>query len=197
MSLFAALAVAGCVPERSGEPLNDWSQDLPAANAVANADTVAADASPARSSVFTPLDEASCRTIAENRNEGPYWRRQCPGTSGYLVEWTESDLRQGLEVAKDGREIDLRLSGLVANGAFNHLGPRIEWRGDNGSPPDRMVVRVLVADGAEPAKPDKSLLAVASLRPSPCLIAIIQPGPGQSEEARRIADGPSRPCLSG
>lgn len=168
---------------------------MPAANAVENVPAIPAETSPARSSLFTPLDDANRRTIEENLDEGPYWRRQCAGPAGHSVEWTESDLRQGLEILKDGRRSDLRLSELVGYGAFNHLGPRVEWRGDYGYPPDRMVVRVLVVDGAEPGKLDKSLLAVATLGPSPCVIAIVQPGPGQSDEARHILDGPAQPCL--
>lgn len=194
-ALIVAVAAAGCGTERSSKPLNGSPYDLPAANSVQNFEGVPAETTPARSSVFTPLDEASCKLIEENRDEGSYWRRQCPGAAGYSVEWTESDLRQGLEILKDGRRTDLQLSGIAAKGAFNHLGPRIEWRGNNGSLPDRMAVRVLVADGAEPAKPDKSLLAVVTLAPSPCVIAVVQSGQGQSDEARHISDGPAQPCL--
>jgi hypothetical protein len=113
------------------------------------------------------------------------------------VEWTESDLRQGLELISDGGErTNLRLSELVADGAFNRLGPRIEWRGVIASKPDMLVVRLFVADGAEPAKPDRSLLAVARLQPRPCVVAIVQPGRQQSDQARRIADSAPGPCLS-
>lgn len=192
---MAALALTGCGNEQSNETSKLPSQEVPADNVVHDPPAAPAEALPARLSVFTPLEATSCKMIEENRDEGSYWRRQCPGPADYSVEWTESDLRQGLEVLKDGSRTDLQMSAIVAEGAFNRLGPRIEWRGNKGSPPDRLVVRYFVADGAAPAKPDKSLLAVASLEPSPCIIAIVSPGPGQSDEARRIADEPARPCL--
>ena len=37
--------------------------------------------------------------------------------------------------------------------------------------------------------------ACARLGRSPCLVAIVRPGPGQSERARKIADTKLPPCL--
>ena len=150
-----------------------------------------------RRSEYTELDPASCKLIEENKEEGPYWRRLCKGAAGFSVEWSESDLREGLElIGPDGRHEELRLSDIVAKGAFNSLGPRIEWRGQANGRPDTIVVRMFVANGAEPSKPDQSLLAVSRLGPPACVVAIVEPSPRQSEEPRKLADGRLPDCLS-
>lgn len=88
------------------------------------------------------------------------------------------------------------LSALVANGAFNALGKTIEWRGDDASRPDALVVRMNVANGSEPGRPDISRIAVVRLTGTPCVIAVVQPGPQQNEKARAIADAGNQECLS-
>ena len=153
---------------------------------------------PGRASAYTKLNDAACTLIDENREEGPYWLRRCTGPDGWIVEWGESDLRQGLVlVSASGKEADLELSDRVANGAFNILGPVIEWRGPMGRPADVLIVRMDVTDNANPDWPPKSRLAVARLKPSPCLVAIVDPGPKQNDRARKIADGHLPPCKAG
>ena len=150
-----------------------------------------------RTSFYTKVDEATCRLIDENREEGPYWLRRCTGRGGWTIEWGESDLRQGLVlISTDGREADLELSDRVANGAFNILGPVIEWRGPKGGPADALIVRMDVTDNADPERPPKSRLAVARLKPSPCVVAIIDPAPSQNEKARVLADGALPECIA-
>ena len=153
-------------------------------------------ASAARAAVFTELDSAKCRVVEENKEEGPYWLRRCPGHAGWKLDWSESDLRQGLSLISPGRrETELRLSDLVANGAFNSLGKTVEWRGPSGAGPDAMIVRTNVANGAEPERPDISRLAVVRLIETPCLVAVVDPGPDQNEKARSIADGSMSSCV--
>ena len=191
--LVVAVLLASCSEEPGTPPAE---QQPVAAEAERNA-PIDKPAETGRRSEYTALDLASCKLIEENRDEGPYWRRLCKGAAGYSVEWSESDLREGLElIAPDGRREELGLSDIVAKGAFNRLGPRIEWRGDANGAPDTLVVRMFVADGAEPSKPDRSLLAVSRLQAPACVVAIVEPGPGQSEQARRIADGRLPDCLS-
>ena len=150
-----------------------------------------------RASFYTRVDEAACRLIDENREEGPYWLRRCTGRDGWTIEWGESDLRQGLVlISSDGREADLELSDRVANGAFNSLGPVIEWRGPKGGPADALIVRMDVTDNANPDRPPRSRLAVARLSPSPCVVAIVDPAPRQNEKAREIADGALPDCIA-
>ena len=152
---------------------------------------------PVHASMFTELSESRCRLIVENKEEGPYWLRRCPGHAGWQLDWSESDLRQGLSlIAEDGKETELRLSDLVAKGAFNSIGKTIEWRGKSAATPEAMIIRMSVANGVEPRLSDISRPAVVRLTDTPCLVAVIEPGAGQNERARRIADGVMHKCLT-
>ena len=139
---------------------------------------------------------ARCRTIEES-DQGPYWRGSCPGHAGWRIEWSESDLRQGLTLIDEaGRKTDLDLSILVAKGAFNNLaGAPIEWRGPKAKSPDSLIVRMNV-DNEEEGRPQASRLAVVRLSPTPCVIGVVEPAPDQNLKAREIADSPTRECLT-
>ena len=148
-------------------------------------------------SVYTELSEARCRIVEENKEEGPYWLRRCPGHAGWQLDWSDSDLRQGLTlISPRGRETELNLSDLVAKGAFNSLGKTMEWRGLDPNRPEALIVRMSVANGVEPRLPDISRLAVVRLTKAPCLVAVIEPGAGQNERAREIADGEMASCVA-
>lgn len=199
MVTIAAMAmVAACQQAAPPPEGNSMEANAAAAAAVVENTAVPVDAAPApvvpgRTSQFTPLDSATCKLLEENKDEGPYWRRRCEGVGGYAVEWTESDLRQGLDViAPGGRKTSLDLSSKVANGAFNQLGPRIEWRGPAGDGPDSLIVRIGVARPEGGA--DRSLLAVARLSPTPCIVAVVKPGATQNADAQAKADTPGA-CL--
>ena len=193
-----AAAIAACSPAPE-----EGSNNVASDNAVVRIPQPAAQVeapvqSDARASAFTELSESRCRLIEENKEEGPYWLRRCPGHAGWQLDWGESDLRQGLSlIAADGKETELRLSDLVAKGAFNSIGKTIEWRGKSAAAPEAMIIRMSVANGVETQLPDISRLAVVRLTGIPCLVAVIEPGAGQNERARRIADGAMDKCLTG
>ncbi len=148
-------------------------------------------------SVYTELSEVRCRILEENKEEGPYWLRRCPGHAGWQLDWSDSDLRQGLTlISPQGRETELSLSDLVAKGAFNSLGKTVEWRGQNPSKPEALIIRMSVANGVEPRLPDISRLAVVRLAKAPCLVAVIEPGAGQNDRAREVADGEMAACVA-
>jgi hypothetical protein len=188
------LVLTAC-DDASPPPSAPANEAVPAAKAAQTQPPAAARTSE-RASTYTKLSETACELIEENKEEGPYWLRRCPGPNGWKVEWGESDLRQGIVlISSSGKEADLELSDKVANGAFNILGPAIEWRGVRGRPADVVIVRMDVTDNANPERPPKSRLAVAGLTPVPCLVAIVEPGPGQNEKARAIADGKLPMCI--
>ena len=188
--LLLVLALVACTPADE------------AGNSPVAADPIATGPAPSaipetvrRESVFTDLTIEKCRIVEENKEEGPYWLRRCPGHAGWQLEWSDSDLRQGLDlISPVGRKTELRLSDLVAKGAFNSLGQKIEWRGEGA--PEALIVRMNVANGVEPRLPDISRLAVVRLTKTPCLVAVIEPGPRQNERAREIANGPLAECLA-
>jgi hypothetical protein len=143
---------------------------------------------------YTSLDPAKCRLLELNEEEGGYSRHLCPGVGGYKLETSESDLRQDIVViAPRGRPSALQLSTLVANGAFNSLGNTAEWRGSQKRPA-ALIVRLSVSSGEHPERPPTSNLVVVRLAPRPCVTAIVPPGAGQNERARRLADERSK-CL--
>jgi len=196
--LVLAAALAACSPAPEGGT-NSVASDNAAVSIPQPAVQVEAPVqSDARASAFTELSESRCRLIEENKEEGPYWLRRCPGHAGWQLDWSESDLRQGLSlISANGKETELSLSDLVAKGAFNSIGKTIEWRGKSGTAPEAMIVRLSVANGVEPRLPDISRLAVVRLTGTPCLVAVIEPGAGQNERARRIADAAMDKCLTG
>jgi hypothetical protein len=190
------LFVAACGGATPGKPAvgNDVA---PVGEASPQQLAAQSERGPDRVSTYTKLSEAACKLIDENTEEGPYWLRRCTGPDGWAVEWGESDLRQGLVLrSAAGKEADLELSDKVANGAFNILGPVIEWRGPKGGPADVLIVRMDVTDNANPERPPKSRLSITRLAPSPCLVAIVDPAPGQNEKARAIADGALPECIA-
>lgn len=197
--LFLA-ALSGCTPTPSetaapseGPARSEATQ--PAPNPTPDNAAPAPAVNP-RQSHYTRLDTASCRTLAQNQDEAGYWLGRCPGHAGWSLEWSEGDLRHELIlIAPDGKRTELNLIRHVAQGAFNSLGPTIEWRGKGSAPPDAMIVRMNVAVPTEPRRPDISRLAVVRLAPAPCVTAVIEPGPAQNEQAREAADSPGQRCL--
>ena len=200
MTIAAALlGLAAC-----GSPEGDGSPERGATTApVADPSPTPAPAPAAAPAVAEPdpgryssLDPAHCRLVAENREEGSYARHACPGLGGYRLERSESDLRHDLVViAPDGRRSELQLSALVARGAFNDLGDTAEWRGQ-GDDPRTLIVRLDVAPGPEPTRPDISNLVVARLAAPACVVAVVPPGEGQNARARQIADADPLPdCI--
>ena len=188
--LTIALALAGCSKSAPGE-----SEAAPSAESGADdvvATPAATTAAPARASQYSPIDDKACRTIEENEETGD-WTGLCPGVAGHTLEWSIGDLRDDLTVIDGKARTQLSIPSLVANGAFDSLGAKAEWRGPAGGRPDVLVVRVHVANPE--GKSDSGRLAIARLRPKPCLVGIVPPGPGQSDRARAIADGKLPDCL--
>ena len=144
---------------------------------------------------YTSIDPASCRLLEQNIEEGGYSRHACNGLGGYKLEISESDLRQDVVViAPDGRRSELELSSIVAKGAFNSLGKTAEWRAA-ADRPTALIVRLNVARGPEPTRPDVSNLVVARLAGPACIVAVVPPGTDQNAAARRIADSGQSRCV--
>jgi len=176
----------------------DWRAIAALSAFACGSPTMGQPMAPQRQSVFTKLEPKACRLVEENLGAGPYWIRRCKGPAGWRLDWSEDDLREDLRlIAADGRETELRLTELVANGAFNSLGGTIEWRGRVVARPDALIIRVNVANNADAGGPDISKLAVVRLTGTPCVVAIVAPGPRQNQKARAFADRPMAACISG
>lgn len=184
-----ALTLAGC-----GQSAPDENQPASVETNVSEsvATPTEGTVAPARASQYSPIDDKACPTIEEIEETGD-WTGLCPGIAGYQLEWSIGDLRDDLIIIDGKARAQLSIPSLVANGAFDSLGARAEWRGPAGGKPDVLIVRVHVANAE--GKSDSGRLAVARLTPKPCLVAIVPPEPGQSDRARAIADGKLPDCL--
>ena len=146
-----------------------------------------------RASTYTKLDDAHCgpENVIEETGD---WDRRCKGAAGQEFEWASGDLREELLLIRGAKSINLDIPVKVAGGAFNSLGPTLEWRGPEGGAPDVLIVRVQVADAE--GKNDSGRLAVVRLGDAPCIVAVVPPGAGQNERARALADGKLPDCLA-
>lgn len=190
MRLMGAMAAVGIL-SACGEAADNQAAATPAATQAAAA--APAPAAAGRASIFTPIGDKECKTIEAIEETGDF-TAECPAAAGYKLEWSVGDLRDDVTLIKDGRRTSLGIPELVANGAFVSLGEKVEWRGPAGGAPDLLVVRAHVANSE--GKSDAGQLAIARLMPEPCLIAVVPPGPGQSDKARAIADGAPGPCIN-
>ncbi|MFD0738501.1 hypothetical protein ACFQZQ_04265 [Lysobacter koreensis] len=143
-----------------------------------------------RSSVYADLGD--CRVIGSQPDEAGYRESECAAPAGFALRHVEADGRGNLLVRKPGGEfVSLRLP-EQRGGAFSQIAPRVEWRGSGDGDAfvsDVLVLRYLAwEDPADPKKQTAYLIPVALAGDRPCVAAFIAPGPGQSAEARRVAD---------
>jgi len=140
--------------------------------------------------IFTYTSLEGCKVLESNEEEAGYFLTECKGEGGYVLQVTESDLRQSITiVAPGGAKTDLDLS-AVSGGGFSKLGKTAEWRGalkDGVFAPDALILRHEVVTNPEGTK-TTSYLVVVKLSGTPCAIARIDPGPQQNVEARAAAD---------
>lgn len=195
---FAMVALTACSNGNSpsaNEVAANEAEAIPAApasnvGASGAAETVAF--ANGRASRFSSLDEAACgkpETVAETGD----WSRSCKGVDDIELKWSSGDLREDLAIVRGDSEAQLQIPVKVANGAFDSIAKTIEWRGPVGKAADVMVVRVGVAN--DQGENDGGHLTVVRVSGTPCIVAIVRPQSGQSEKARKIADGKLPACL--
>src|SRR5262245_45172371 len=79
-------------------------------------------------SIYTGLDDKSCKTIKQSDDEAESYRGLCPGVGGYKLELLEGDLRQSINViAPNKKKYELNLWSVVSAG-FSSMGEKAEWR---------------------------------------------------------------------
>lgn len=193
LATLAAVLLVSCQPEPLREPTNAAASNESASVIPVTSKVPVAPASDR--SAYSSLDLKGCQLIEKNEEEGGYYRHLCPGVAGYRLELVESDLRQDLAIVAPGaKRVALELPSSVGGGGFSQLGQTVEWRGPTDDWPRTLIARFAVQQGAEPTVPDKSHLLVARLKPVPCVVAVIDPGPDQNGKARAIADGTLPGC---
>lgn len=166
-------------------------------DAAATGATTAPSGSPgAITSVYTSLAAADCRLVKRDADTNdPTYR--CPGAAGYALMVHDWDARMTVDVvAPGGRTYPLRYSGVISS-AFSSLGPRAEWRMQDGKP-IALIVRVNVFENPDTPNQTTSYLSVAKITPrETCVTDRIPPTTANANEAaRQAADrSASRPCM--
>jgi hypothetical protein len=192
LALASALAVvSSCSQEAADEQAPDATRSASTA-AIAPAAEPAPSPIAGRTYRYTSLED--CKLVREEREEMPYSEVLCMGPAGWQLRIADADARQTLSVvAPDGAETKLDLS-RTSGGAFSSFGTTAEWRAPAAEPfaPDSLIVRFNVAEHPHPA-PEVAYLLAIRLKPTPCLVERIAPGPRQNDTARAAADA-ARDC---
>lgn len=196
--ILPVLALAACSSEPSA-PLAQTRSE--AASDAADARSAEALSRPtpappaAIGSHYTSLK--TCREV-ERVEEGSYGRSLCDAPGGLVLEYVTFDGRDDLRIGNSAKgAINLEFPSL-GKGAFNSLGPAIEWRGaagPGGFMADALIVRNAIYDTPETPDRARSTLAVVDLSKR-CVVAQIPPGPGQNEAARAEAGKKGGTCVS-
>lgn len=139
-------------------------------------------------SVYANIKQSECVKQPQSKNAG-FVSFRCGTAAGWQI-WLEYEegmtfvsLRRGRIVNNTG--IDPYTSGDTTTG------DRLELRLRNGTL-SSTVVRLNTYSGETVTK---SVLAVSSMGSGGCLVALVEPGPGQSAQARSIADkAATLPC---
>ncbi|MGH8432408.1 MAG: hypothetical protein ACREUF_18610 [Solimonas sp.] len=146
--------------------------------------SVAADEA---TSVYSDLDIKKCRQLAlfEDEGEGGEW--SCPGIAGYDVRVWEGDLRSFVGF---GKMAPAQCAAMQTFGAFNSLGPRVEWRMKD-SKPFATILRWFTTqntDGDNPVKQNWLVVTKVSDKEA-CHIAYIDTKYAEANDvARQRAD---------
>jgi hypothetical protein len=83
------------------------------------------------SSAYTDLNLDACKIVSQSEGEGSWTNWECRGLNGIPVRVSEDDLRFSVSY---GNDAETACSAQQTFGHFNSLGPRIEWRLENGKP---------------------------------------------------------------
>lgn len=152
-------------------------------------------------SVYTNLDEKSCKTI-ESETEGTGWYRgECRGVGGYKLQVTEGDLRQSVDVvAPNKNKYELDFTGHVSAG-FSSVGAKAEWRvvrKGKTITPIALIARFNVSENPADSTIITSYLIVSKITKNQiCITNIVKSGAKANAEARRFADASAtKPCQS-
>ena len=150
-------------------------------------------------SVYTSLDEKSCKTL-ERESEGTGWYRgECKGVGGFKLQLTEGDLRESIDVvAPDKKKYELDFTGHVSGG-FSSVGAQAEWRVSRKGKtvtPIALIVRFNASENPEDSSVITSYLVVSKITKNQiCVTNIVKPSVKANEDARKFADSSAdQPC---
>lgn len=153
-------------------------------------------------SIYTDLSAEKCKTIEVDDSGAGSYTGECKGVGGYKLELLEGDLRQTLNLVREGsgEKWELELWSVVSS-AFSALGDKAEWRvkKENGVvKPLALIVRYNASEDPSDSSKITSYLVVSKIAgESVCVTDIVKPVKGQNLAARIAADNSaSKPCLT-
>jgi hypothetical protein len=154
---------------------------------------IRAEAATKVTSTYVSLKDDDCKSIGNNEPDDDFATLLCGTVAGWSVIIDYGDARDSITLRRAGKDTPLEFYRTVT-GQFTTVGERFEFRMRKGVPVGT-VVRVVHPVSGEAPEPKVSVLVVSRLTPSPCVIAVVPPGPTQNARARRLADASSgKPC---
>lgn len=197
-ALAGVFALAACSAEPTAPPAQSRSDAASDAADVASAEAMSRPTPPPTEVVGSHYTSLKTCRVTERIEEGEYVHSTCDAPGGLVLEYVSFDGRDDLRIGNSKRgAINLEFPSL-GKGAFNALGPAVEWRGQAGPGgfiADALIVRNAIYDTPEQPDRARSTLAVVDLSKR-CVVAQIPPGPGQNEAARVAAGRKSDTCVS-
>lgn len=144
-------------------------------------------------SVYTNLDDKSCKTLESDSSGAGSYRGRCPGIGGYKLDLLEGDLRQTINVIAPGnKKFELNFWSFYSS--FSAIGQKAEWR-MKGKTPVALIFRYNVSNPEDSTKNTSYLMVAKVTKNEVCITDIVNPSKTQNVEAQKLADAAStKPC---
>jgi hypothetical protein len=145
-------------------------------------------------STYTSLESKKCKTIEQSDKEAGWYRGHCPGVAGYILELTEGDIRQSINViAPNKKKFELNFGSI--SGGFSYTGAKAEWR-MKGKTPQALIVRFNASEDSADSSKVTSYLTVSKITKNEiCVVDVVKASKAQNLEAQKLADSAiGKPC---
>jgi hypothetical protein len=144
-------------------------------------------------SVYTNLDDKSCKTLESDASGAGSYRGRCPGIGGYKLDLLEGDLRQTINViAPSKKTFELNFWSFYSS--FSAIGQKAEWR-MKGKTPVGLIFRYNVSNPEDSAKTTSYLMVAKVTKNEVCITDVVNPSKTQNAEAQKLADAAAgKPC---
>lgn len=137
-------------------------------------------------SVYTNLNDKSCKTLESDPSGAGSYRGRCPGIGGYKLDLLEGDLRQTINViAPNKKKFELNFWNYFSS--FSAIGQKAEWR-LKGKTPVALIFRYNVSNPEDSSKNTSYLMVAKITKTEVCITDVVHPGKTQNAEARNLAD---------
>jgi hypothetical protein len=144
-------------------------------------------------SVYTNLNDKSCKTLESDTSGAGSYRGRCPGVGGYQLDLLEGDIRQTINVITPAKKT-FELNFWYHFSSFSSVGQKAEWR-MKGKTPVALIVRFNVADVEDSTKNTSYLMVSKITKGEICVTNVVAPSKTQNAEAQKLADvAATKPC---